>query len=96
MRIKIKDSVRFKTMSLIQRLESWRDITGISHGSTWCISSATLLPGGCETIPSFPWSDKSSLITVVTGKRYVTSAGTKMNAAAPAFVPGGLEHTVHV
>jgi hypothetical protein len=83
-------------MSLIKKPGSWRDITGIGHSRTWCIPSSTLLPGRREDIPSSPGSDKSSLTTVATGKRCDTSADTKVKAAAPAFVPGGLEHTVRV
>jgi hypothetical protein len=80
-------------MSLPKKLESWRNVTGIGHGNTWCTSPAALPPRRYETIPSSPWSKNSSLDTSVTSKRADTITDAKMNAAAPAFVPGQVEHT---
>jgi hypothetical protein len=89
----IKATLKSKTMSLLNNLDSWRNVTGIGHGGAWAIFSSAVLSSGRESVPECPWSGKSSLSAETMTKRSDTTAGSKINAVAPSLDPGGLEHT---
>jgi hypothetical protein len=76
-------------------IDTWRDITGIGHGASWCaptsynadarVWGAAIKHVNKDSTSASPSSEKSTLSSVS-----VSVSGKKgLNAEAPVFVPGG-------